>query len=310
MSDVIGNAILILRCLRDLDAVGSAAVTRRDLMELTGLSEDSFSQADGFLRARNYVGATLDGSDGRRWMTSDGVEFLEEHLSKRIKLSLTGERIARYLFDKREKDYRATGESIQEALGLTKEEYEEAACELIDEGLAEEGTKLVRARFFDIRLSSEGRRAVRRSFTYEEESALPQNIGAIIHGPVLNSNVQAVAQAHQSRIQQEIEDGNIEALRDEIARLSEIIVESVKDELDTDQLAVYAEAAKELEEEATKDEPNPSMFHKCLRVLSFAGDLDGTIELAGKALALGNRVLPLISLLRHAVEALLQRLRR
>lgn len=304
--DVIGNAVLILRCLRELGAVGISRVTSQEALNTSGLSEEHYKQADAFLRGQKYVESTLGELTGKRAINPAGLKFLEEQMSNRIRLSLNAERIARLLFN--ERDYRAHGEKIQEALGLDAKKYEEAVYELVDEEIVEDTLKVEGVRFFEIGLTSEGRKAVRNNFVRMETPTLQQNIGAIFQGPVSSSNVLAVAQAYQSRVQQEIENGNVEALRVEVAQLVDDIVKAMKEELDTDQLAVYAEAAKELKQEAAKSNPNPSIIQKCLGILSFAGDLDGTLELAGKAISLSAKVSPYILLLGQAVATLLQNL--
>lgn len=306
MPDVIEDAVLVLRSLQELRGIIPAMVTARKVMELSGLSEERYVQVDTFLWQQKYIGATVGSLDSERWMTSLGIEFLEEKMSNRIRLSLDAEKIARLLFKERESEYQALGSKIQEILGLDMGKYEEAVYELVDEGLAEDTLEVDQARFLEIGLTSEGRKAVRNNFMRMEVSTLQQNIGAIFQGPVSSSNVLAVAQAYQSRVQQEIKDGNVEALRVEVTQLVDDIVKAMKEELDTDQLAVYAGAAKELKQEAAKGNPNPSIIQKCLGVLGFAGDLDGTLELANKAITLGTRVLPLILLLRQAIETLLQ----
>jgi hypothetical protein len=228
-------------------------------------------------------------------------------MSRRIRLSLAAEKVARFLFTKSELNYEATMSQLQEALGLNEGDCQEAARELIDENLAKDALPAGNiSRIMEVGLMAEGRRAVRNSFVRELAPTFQQNVGAVIYGPVSDSNVLAVAQAHQSRVQQVIEGGDAAALRDEIGQLLEQAVEAVKGELTVDQLAVYTGAAKDLRAETNKAKPDSSVIQKCLNVLSFADNLDGTIELGKKTMKLALKVGPLIMLLQQAILGLLK----
>ncbi len=310
MPDVIGKAVLILRCLVEVGAIGGKGmVGSGELRELSGLSEEDYDQADEFLRGQKYVNGILRPT-GKRWVTPVGIEFLEEQMSRRMRLSLSAEKIARFLFTKREHEYEASISQLQQALGLNEGNCQEAARELIDENLAKDAfpADQIISRFMEIALTAEGRRAVRNNFVRELASTFQQNVGAVIYGPVSDSNVLAVAQAHQSRVQQVIEGGDAAALRDEIGQLLEQAVEAVKGELTVDQLAVYAGAAKDLRSEANKDKPDSPVIQKCLNALNFADNLDGTIELGKKTMELALKVGPLMMLLQQATVRLLEML--
>jgi hypothetical protein len=73
MPDVIGNAVLILRCLVEVGAIGGKGmVNSGELRELSGLSEENYSQADEFLRGQKSVNGTF-GPAGKRWVTPVGM---------------------------------------------------------------------------------------------------------------------------------------------------------------------------------------------------------------------------------------------
>jgi hypothetical protein len=73
-----------------------------------------------------------------------------------------------------------------------------------------------------------------------------------------------------------------------------------------DQLSSYTATAKQLKEEVQKTNPDPTILHRLSGLLSFAGNLDGAVELGKKGIDLAVRVGPLILVLQQAIWQLLQ----
>jgi len=85
----------------------------------------------------------------------------------------------------------------------------------------------------------------------------------------------------------------------------ERLVDAVKQDLTMDQLSVYTETAQQVREEIQKPKPNPALVHKLFATLSFADNLDGTLELGKKGLVLAAKVAPLILTLLKAIQQLI-----
>src|SRR5688572_11925979 len=132
MSDVISDAMLIIRCLYDTGAVsaGSVDFKGRELIKLTGLSESEVDAADTYLLQAGFVEGT-NGLDGSRWLTPSGVERFGKEKANRIPLSALAERIARYVSEQSSDPASKAIDSnkIQSALVLDKLSYRKACQE-------------------------------------------------------------------------------------------------------------------------------------------------------------------------------------
>ena len=68
-------------------------------------------------------------------------------------------------------------------------------------------------------------------------------------------------------------------------------------ELTVEELAAYTRIASEFRQEAAKENPDKVWLYRALPVLSFLGDVEGTIQLAERAVTLANHVAPYLPLL-------------
>jgi len=310
MSDVITDAMLIIRCLYDAGAVSASSVDfkGRELIKLTGLSESEVDAADTYLLQAGLVEGT-NGLDGSRWLTPSGLDRFSKEKANRIPLSTIAERIARYVSEQMTDPASSPVKSkkIQSALGLDDLIYRKACQELSDRDLLKDAYHVQQDPFAGVTLTPSGRNAVRDDFQQRSVLSFEQNIGAVFHGPVTDSTIQSIAVAANSNVQQAISQGDTDALRAEIAQIAEKLIEAVKTELNVDQLVAYVNAAMRLKEEVQKPNPDPSIIQRLSGLLSFAGDLDSAIELGKKGLELAVKVGPLISVLQQAIWQLIQR---
>jgi len=122
-------------------------------------------------------------------------------------------------------------------------------------------------------------------------------IGAIFHGPVEGSQIQAFASAVNSSVQQAVSNTSSEEIKDVILDLVEDIVTSVKNELSVDELVEYASIAKGFKEEIAKEEPDKKILREFMSKLSFLSDVEGIISLSERAFFLAERVMPYIPVL-------------
>lgn len=309
MSDVIANAMLIIRCLYDVGAVsaGSVDFKGRELIKLTGLSESEVDTADTYLLQAGYVEGT-NGLDGSRWLTPMGVERYGEEKANRIPLSTSAEIIARYVAEHTSDPASSPIKSkkVKSELELDDLTYRKSCQELSDRGLLTDAYHIQQDPFAGVTLTPAGRNAVRDDFQVKSMLSFEQNIGSIFHGPINNSTIQSIAVAANSNVQQAVNQGDNDALRAEIAQIIEKIVEAIKTELNVDQLSSYAAAAKQLKDEVHKPNPDPTILQRLSGLLSFAGNLDGAIELGIKGFDLAVKVGPLILVLQQAIWQLLQ----
>lgn len=304
MSSIRENTLIILRVLDSLGATFGNGVSGYEIKPKTGLSDEEYDQADKYLLNAGYIEGKMGGLEADRWLTHSGVEYLAQEMQGRMLVNLHAERLARYMFNQGPAIDVFFRDKLQQHLGLGDEEYEEAAQELCDTGLAE--WKLATGvRFGDLRLTAEGRNAVRRNFRHTVPTQV-QKVGAIIHGPVIESNIQAVAEAYRSDVQQIVSDADPAALREAIVGVVDELVKSVRAELSNAQLEVYERAAREVQEEVESDRPSPSRLQRLMGMLGFAGDLNGTLELGAKAIQLGVKAGPYLLAIQQGIARLLE----
>jgi len=97
-------------------------------------------------------------------------------------------------------------------------------------------------------------------------------------GNMSGGNVQAIAQAIDSQISQNVNDP--QALRAAIDELGAALVDAVRSELQANDLTRYVQEVEELKAALAAESPEPSMLKRILGTLSFFGDVEGTIGLA------------------------------
>lgn len=309
MSDIAENALILLGILMEEGATGPKELTAGELRAKSGLSPDEFDQADSFLLNGRYIEGTMGGDKGRRWLMPDGINYYQTQMADRYPLSQMAKRAAKLIMTKAKTDRdEVSGDKICAELEIDRETYIQTMQELADFRLIQEPFKVDQVDFLGVNLTAKGRRAVRSNFKQEGIGPV-QQIGAIFQGPVSQSNIQAVAQAYRSTVQQTIEAADVEELRATIIDTIESMVNAIKTDLTTDQLAVYAQAARELKNEINADQPQPSRLHRILRVLAFFGDLEGTLELGERSLKLAATIGPSLVVLPQAISQLLASLR-
>jgi hypothetical protein len=298
------NAWILLRAMKELDTTIGNQTRKSQLQPCTDLSDHDYDQAANFLHSMGYIEGSV-GEDRDCWLSPEGVEYLQEQMRGRMKLSWTAERIIRHMI--KQIPYHGIPilwTEIQQALGLDDTQYTKACQELADYQLI----KNVGAKghyFGSITVTELGRLAARENFQWSDSAPTQIHAGAIFQGPVTDSNIQAVAQAIGSQIEQAISQNDPDSLRQTIAELMEQLVDAVKQDLTMDQLSVYTKTAQQVREEIQKPKPNPALVHRLFPILSFAGDLDGTLELGKKGLELAVKVAPLILTFLKAIQQLI-----
>jgi len=304
MPNITENDWILLRAMMELGATIRNKAHKSQLQPLTNLSDHDYNQAADILHSMGYIQAPV-GEDRGCWLSPAGVEYLQAQMRNRMNLSWTAERIIRHMIEQIPyPGIPILRTELQQALGLDDTQYEKACQELQDYDLIRNVTGTGQY-FGNITVTKLGRRAARDSFRLFDTAPTQIQAGAIFHGPVTDSNIQAVAQAIDSEIEQAISQNDPDSLRQTITDLMERLVDAVKQDLTMDQLSVYTETAQQVREEIQKPKPNPALVHKLFATLSFADNLDGTLELGKKGLVLAAKVAPLILTLLKAIQQLI-----
>jgi hypothetical protein len=137
---------------------------------------------------------------------------------------------------------------------------------------------------------------------YERQHETPSlhvagNVGAIYHGPVQGTQIQAVASAVHSSVQQVVEGAHVQEIRQAITQTIEDMVSAVQRELTVEQLEAYAQIAREFQNEVVKENPDQGRIRRMISILSFLSDAEGTIQFGERFFTLGSHVAPYLPLL-------------
>jgi hypothetical protein len=130
-------------------------------------------------------------------------------------------------------------------------------------------------------IKQSGYDAVENNFVAPELPPSSQiNIGAIIH-EMNNGNVQAVGFSSHSELQQTVNDPAI--LKEKLDDLANELLDAIKTELPAEKLIAYIKNLEELKQQLVAEKSSPPILERLFRVLSFTGDVEGTISLMTRA---------------------------
>ena len=85
-SRLMSDAVSILKYLVDAQIVEGKSITAGELLKTAGIQKDAFDAADSYLLEQGYVDGTLGGLQGHRWITGNGIEFVESHLGSSVQV--------------------------------------------------------------------------------------------------------------------------------------------------------------------------------------------------------------------------------
>jgi hypothetical protein len=281
MMNILGDALHLLRILTSFDNPMSLNPLETLKME-SGLDDVRFEKAKEYLRAAKYIQTTqtAGGTTGNCWITPEGVAFLNSEMSKRIALSLTAEKIARFLFSKHPQ-YSATADQIKEAVGCDEDECQQTFIELIDEGLAEDYLKSQSTfRISMIRLTSVGRTAVRNNFirqsggvTVMEDNRIEVTLG---DGNVFHNSNLVVAKKIEDSFNKaasaEVSD-ELKGLLKELA----VAIGKMSEELSPEESEQVARDLETLTAEATSSKPRQKWWQLSVEGLEQAAKNVGKV---------------------------------
>jgi hypothetical protein len=302
MNTIHDAAILILRYMLEKGIIAEHSVSYGELLKLTGLEPDEFDKGDSFLFQAKLVEGTGGGVNGSRWLTAYGVQYIDQEMKRRTPISLDAERVLRFLIQEMKDEDFPSMQKVIEGVNISRAQYWQVCYELADFDFV----KITGDEYDPEPIpTKKGRLAVRRNFQ-ESLSGASIQAGAIFNGPVTGANIQAIANAIGSGIQQNVSALTQEELHKEVEQVLEELVSQVSDLLTLQQKAEYTKLAVKLQEEIEKPKPEPDALHKMLAGLGFLSDLSGTIDFGQKTFELIVKAGPFISLLGHLLLRLLQ----
>jgi DNA replication protein DnaD len=300
MNNLHDHVIMLLRYMLEKGIIATRGISPRKLRDEIGISDNDFDIADKYILQDHLVEGGGGGLDGIRWITSKGVQYITEELRHRIPISLDAERLLRFLIQEIKDNEFLTQDEILKGVNISSEQFNQAFQQLVDYDFVD----LVGN---DAMIPTKlGRVVVHRNF---HETASVPNIqaGAIFNGPVTGANIQAIASAMDSEIQQNVSSLSPEELHKEIQQTLEKLLEQVTEHLSNQQKAAYTQLAADFQKETTKPNPDPGKLHKLLASLGLLSDLGGAIDFSQKTFKLFVNAGPYIMLLSQMVAQLLSK---
>jgi DNA-binding Lrp family transcriptional regulator len=292
---------MLLRFMFEKGLVAPKGISPRELRSAVGLSDDDFDNAENFLLQDHLIEGG-GGLDGVRWLTSSGVQYVTEEMKHRTPVSFIAERILRLLIRDVKDDESLSMKAIIAELKITPEEYMDACQELDDLGFVKKTFTIIDD-YPELIPSKEGRLAFRKGF--QENVSVPSiQAGAIFNGPVTAGNIQAIANAIDTEIQQNVSSLSPDEITKEIQQTLEKLLGQISEHLSIEQKAAYTQLAADFQKEIGQPKPDSGKLRKLLAGLGFLSDLGGTIDLGNKAIQLVVKAGPYILLLSQYVMQL------
>jgi hypothetical protein len=287
----------------DKGLVAPNGLSPRELRVAVGLSDNDFGNAENFL-LQDHLLEGGGGLDGIRWLTPRGVKFITEEMKHRTPVSFIAERILRLLIRDVKDDESLPTKVIIAELKITPQEYMEACQELDDLGFVKKTFTIIDD-YPELIPTKEGRLAFRKGF--QETVSVPSiQAGAIFNGPVTGGNIQAIASAIDSEIQQNVSSLSPDEITKEIQQTLEKLLGQISEHLSIEQKAAYIQLAADFQRETGQPKPDSGKLRKLLAGLGFLSDLGGAIDLGQKAIQLVVIASPYILLLGQYIMQLLK----
>ena len=141
-----------------------------------------------------------------------------------------------------------------------------------------------------------GYEAVDNNFEIPHDLLVPQiSIGAIVH-EMRGGNLQAVGVALLD-VQQIV--NNPELLSEQLEKIANDLVETVKGELTASELMRYIETLEKMQAQLLAEKnPSPSVLRRLVQIIAFLGDIDGSLSLMVKV---WPKIYPLLLILAEKV---------
>jgi hypothetical protein len=304
MTNLHDHAIMLLRYMLDQGIVAPRSISPRDLRTAIGLDDNDFDNAENFALQGHLVEGGGGGLDGVRWLTPRGVQYVTEEIKNRVPINLDAERVLRFLIQEIKDNEFLTQDEILKGVAISPEKYHKACQQLEDFDFVELFNDIT-DEFPALSPTKAGRQAIHRNF---QASPPPANIqaGAIFNGSVTGGNIQAVANAIDSEVQQNVSGLSPDDLQKEIEQVLEKLLAQVTEHLTLKQRATYTQMAAEFQAEIAKSQPNPGKLHNLLGGLGMLSDLGGAMDFSQKTFELIVKTGPYIILLSQMIVQLLQ----
>lgn len=300
MNNLHDHALILLRYLLEKGLIGPKYISPEELQAAVGLSKEDFDNAETFIWDSGFI-ETIPAS---RTLTSKGVLYVTQEMRQRTPISIVAERLLGLLIRDVKDDESPPIKVIIAELKITPQEYMEACQELDDLGYVTK-TFSIHEDYPELLPTKEGRLAFRKGFQ-EPVSAPSIQAGAIFNGPVTGGNIQAIASAIDSEIQQNVSSLSPAELQKELEQTLQKLLGQITQDLSLQQQVAYSQLAAEFQKEMTQAKPDPDKLHKLLAGLGLLADVGGTIDLGQKTFELIVRASPYIMLLGQLVVQFLR----
>ena len=305
---------MYLRVLEENGAVMVYSIKNSEIISLTDLNEEAHDKAENFLLHSGHIEGSSGGPNASRWLTSSGMDYLEQAMSLRLPLIIDSERILTYITSSVSQPRGSIKRSeIISNLKLDDTRYDSAVQILLDFELVKKagGVSIVKIGAKETHRSEEslivtqaGRQAVHREFRDPQSVAQPSQVFNIL----APSNIQAVANAINSQIELQVEqtiaENDPEALKAVVSELLKGLVDTVRSDLTLKEQADYTETAAEIQDELNKPDPEAEVIQRWMVRLAF---LDQAFSVGEKAISLSSKALPTIMMLAKITAALLSK---
>ncbi len=303
-------SLMMLRHMSEEGLLEGRGVPASVLKAAVGLTPTEFDAAQQFLLQDGLIAGYGAGDDAIRWITPSGVRYVNQEMKGRVYLTLPAERVLTYLVNHTD-DNDQGGDpdlwsiDLADGLGMSWPQYGRARGELVEAGLA-----AIIPESYDwgpetICPTRKGRQLVEKKFR-EFQPTSDIHAGAIINGPVMGGNIQAVASAIGSDIRQiNVANGSPEELRLKIGETLEGLLAEISPELDLQVRAAYTKTAADFRDEVANPEPNAGKMQKWLAALGLLSDLGGAIDFSKRTFDLIVKAGPYLLLLEQLVQRLL-----
>ena len=224
---------------------------------------DDFDSALTELEVKGYCKRITAGEDdGVFVLMPAGITFVQENLSNRMKLEYDAQLLLKRLY----KDYEdgfpwAGGDFIQGQMGWIEKRFRRAALALGDEGFIR-GSAADNNPYFQIQITSEGRKAIRANFQLPTRVAQQVYTGNITN--ITGDNNIVSSESILSHVNQTVEassafsDSDKDELKDLLDQLT-VLLQSVP-ENSVEEAEAVAEMAKNLVQVAAKEKPNKPLI--------------------------------------------------
>jgi hypothetical protein len=301
------TAAYLLRYMAEHGILGRNFMQREKLAKVSGLTEETFIQAEDDLIQAGYITGTKGGMYGTMWLSSIGIAAYQSIKNDYMDIDTDAQHILTYLIAHLNEKNLVPVREILENTGIPINTFEDSIQQLKEMGLIEDITGGFRA----LKPTIAGRLAERSGFRKEgvhrfplpSSSPLPQAPpDQLIH----TGNTQPLPRVEYPPVQ--VENGQTEdnELKDELVKIIDKLVNDMFPRLNNEVKKQYLDIAVQFQQEIKKPAPDARVLRYLLGGLSFTSDMGATFDPGEKVFQLvaeaGPTTVTIANLLRKILE--------